>query len=85
MTNPTVPTKSGATHDVWTVPRLVPVIRSVADAEENPTSARLKVRALEEFCQLMTTSEQRCHQYSSAFWNEAGSPYEGGGGHTSYR
>jgi hypothetical protein len=40
---------------VVSFPNDAPEIRSVAVAEENPTSARLKVRDLDELCQLMMT------------------------------
>lgn len=39
-------------------PREAPEIRSIAVAEEKPTSARLKVRDLDEVCQLMMTEVQ---------------------------
>lgn len=72
LANPGLNPESDATHEVLTVPRLEPVIRSVADADESPTSAKLKVRALEEFCQLITTMKPQC-QYSPAFWIIVGS------------
>jgi hypothetical protein len=44
-----------ATYDVVSFPSEAPLIKSVAVADENPTSAKLNVTDREEFCQLMTT------------------------------
>jgi hypothetical protein len=43
----------------------VPVIKSVAVADENPTSARLKVRDLEAFSQLITTARAGINMLST--------------------